>query len=91
MNNITEQTTKNYPEEIIREMNSFEKGREEALSRGGEIWKMIRAELMANLAIRNNASFANRLHGGVVHTQYERNGIEGTFKRYGITTVWGRA
>lgn len=90
MTNILTHTTKNYTEEVIRDMNAFEVGKREAIARGGEIWQKVEAELMEKLHVKRRAFF-NRISGGVVHTEFEREGIERVFRSYGITEIWGKA
>lgn len=88
MQNI--RNAKHLTEEQRIERNAFLLGRQKAYDMGGQIWNMIRAELMAGFGI-NPSSLSNRIYGNVAHTQFERDRIEAVFHKYGITEIWGRA
>lgn len=71
--------------------NAFTKGLATADKMPGEIGAMIRAELMSGLNIKNRQAFYVRSVGKVKHTDFERKGIEETFKKYGVSDPWGLA
>lgn len=73
------------------QLNAFTVGREKAIAMGGEIWDMIRNELQMKMGNISKQAFHNRIVGNVVHTQFEREGIEAVFRKYNILEVWGKA
>lgn len=91
MTNIMTHTTKNYTESEIVQMNAFAVGRDKAVAVGGEIWRMIHAELQEKLGHISQQALNKRINGFVVHSQFERDGIEAVFRKYGINEIWGKA
>lgn len=91
MTNIMTHTTKNYTEEQIAQMNAFTVGRNKAVAVGGEVWRMIHEELQAKLGNISQQALNRRINGFVVHSQFERDGIEAVFRKYGINEIWGKA
>lgn len=82
---------KNMTEDERIAHNAFTVGRKKAVDMGGEIWQMIHAELQSKMGGISQQALNRRINGFVVHSQFERDGIEAVFRRFGITEIWGEA
>jgi len=69
--------------------NAFRKGLNQADKLPGRIGIKLREDLRRGLGGLSPQALWYRADGNVIHTEFERFGIERVFRDYGISNPWG--